>query len=68
MRRNIISRKRVKQQITSPKQLPENYNYSNLRNALSKPFMISIDEAGFYVTEYPRYGYALKGTKVIRKM
>jgi transposase len=68
MRRNRISRKRVKQQITSPKQLPENYNYSNLRNALSKPSTISIDEAGFYVTEYPRYGYALKGTKVIRKI
>jgi hypothetical protein len=49
-------------------QLPENYNYSNLQNALSKPSTISIDEAGFYVTEYPRYGYALKGTKVIRKI
>jgi transposase len=68
MRRNRISRKRVKQRITSSKQLPENYNYPNLRNTLSKPTTISIDEAGFYVTEYPRYGYALKGTKVIRNV
>ena len=44
------------------------YDYKKLQEALEEPTTISIDETCFYYSETPRYGYAEKGIKVVRKL
>ena len=62
-----ISRKRT----TFKNNVPErtsSYDYSRLYSTLQEPTTVSIDETCFYYSETPSYGYAFKGTKVIRKI
>ena len=66
LKKNKITRKSIKTKIISNSKSFTEYNFNTLKTCLQDVNTISIDETCFYITERPKYGYSLRGTKIER--